>query len=152
MSWCIYDSATTLCVSPFRIYENVRLYIGTLSQDFYQRSPRVYGLRALELVEKQVADHHRNVSGRKRDTSAKGETQVVGRAQSSLEGSTRLRCGRVRVIEKTTMAPATDPAPDANISTSDALNYWNSISTTVGGMLGGYPEISRTDLKGSANI
>lgn len=43
-------------------------------------------------------------------------------------------------------------APDASISTSDALKYWNSISTTVDGMLGGYPEISRTDLKGSANF
>lgn len=43
-------------------------------------------------------------------------------------------------------------APDANISTSDSLKYWNSISTTVDGMLGGYPEISRTDLKGSANF
>ncbi|KAL9137513.1 MAG: hypothetical protein Q9175_001283 [Cornicularia normoerica] len=50
------------------------------------------------------------------------------------------------------MAPSTNPAPDANISTSDALNYWNSISTTVDGMLGGYPEISRVDLKGSANF
>lgn len=50
------------------------------------------------------------------------------------------------------MAPPTDSAPDAKISTSDALKYWNSISTTVEGMLGGYPEISRTDLKGSANF
>ena len=44
------------------------------------------------------------------------------------------------------------PAPDANISTSDSLRYWNSISTTIDGMLGGYPEVSRTDLKGSANF
>ncbi|KAK4697431.1 protein N-terminal methyltransferase, partial [Lecanoromycetidae sp. Uapishka_2] len=43
-------------------------------------------------------------------------------------------------------------APDASISTSDSLKYWNSISTTVDGMLGGYPEISRIDLKGSANF
>jgi len=43
-------------------------------------------------------------------------------------------------------------APDANISSSTSLKYWNSISTTVDGMLGGYPEISRTDLKGSANF
>lgn len=50
------------------------------------------------------------------------------------------------------MAPSTNRAPDANISTSDALKYWNSISTTVDGMLGGYPGISRTDLKGSANF
>ena len=43
-------------------------------------------------------------------------------------------------------------APDTNISTSDSLKYWNSISTTVDGMLGGFPQISRTDLKGSANF
>ena len=48
------------------------------------------------------------------------------------------------------MASSTKIAPDANISTSESLKYWNSISTTVDGMLGGYPEISRTDLKGSA--
>lgn len=47
-------------------------------------------------------------------------------------------------------------APDANISTSDSLEYWNSIDATVNGMLGGYPQISRIisriDLKGSANF
>ena len=50
------------------------------------------------------------------------------------------------------MAPATDPAPDTKISTSDSLKYWNSVPTTVDGMLGGYPQISRVDLKGSANF
>ncbi|MCJ1453432.1 Alpha N-terminal protein methyltransferase 1 [Mycoblastus sanguinarius] len=42
--------------------------------------------------------------------------------------------------------------PDSKISTADSLKYWNSIPTTVDGMLGGYPELSRTDLKGSANF
>lgn len=50
------------------------------------------------------------------------------------------------------MDSPTYSAPDTKISTSDALKYWNSISTTVDGMLGGYPEISRTDLRGSANF
>lgn len=50
------------------------------------------------------------------------------------------------------MSPPTTAAPDTNISTSDSLKYWNTISTTVDGMLGGYPQISRTDLKGSANF
>ena len=50
------------------------------------------------------------------------------------------------------MTPSTNPAPDANISTVHSLQYWNSIPTTVDGMLGGYPETSRTDLKGSANF
>lgn len=43
-------------------------------------------------------------------------------------------------------------APDASISTSDSLKYWNSIPATVDGMLGGYPTISGIDLKGSANF
>ena len=43
-------------------------------------------------------------------------------------------------------------APDAHISTTDSLSYWNTISPTVDGMLGGYPEVSRIDLKGSANF
>ena len=42
--------------------------------------------------------------------------------------------------------------PGDKISSSDALAYWNSIPTTVDGMLGGYPQISRIDLKGSANF
>ena len=50
------------------------------------------------------------------------------------------------------MAPSDSPAPDAHISSTDSIKYWNSISTTVDGMLGGYPGISRTDLKGSANF
>lgn len=50
------------------------------------------------------------------------------------------------------MAPSANLAPDAHISTTDSLSYWNSVSTTVDGMLGGYPGISRTDLKGSANF
>ena len=50
------------------------------------------------------------------------------------------------------MASATDPTPDTKISTSDSLKYWNSVPTTVDGMLGGYPRISRVDLQGSANF
>lgn len=42
--------------------------------------------------------------------------------------------------------------PDASISSTTSLAYWNSIPTTVDGMLGGYPQISRVDLKGSANF
>ncbi|KAL2040246.1 hypothetical protein N7G274_007149 [Stereocaulon virgatum] len=45
-----------------------------------------------------------------------------------------------------------DSAPDTRISTSDSLAYWNTIPATVDGMLGGYPQISRVDLKGSANF
>ena len=39
--------------------------------------------------------------------------------------------------------------PDARISNSDGLKYWNSVSPTVSGMLGGFPQISRIDIGGS---
>ena len=41
---------------------------------------------------------------------------------------------------------------DAQMSSADAIQYWNSIAPTVNGMLGGYPQISRIDLRGSANF
>jgi protein N-terminal methyltransferase len=44
------------------------------------------------------------------------------------------------------------PPPDALIDHASALQYWNSIPSTVNGMLGGFPQISRIDLRGSANF
>jgi len=44
------------------------------------------------------------------------------------------------------------PPPDSHISHSEALAYWNNTPATVNGMLGGYPHISRIDLRGSANF
>ncbi|KAI4097561.1 MAG: hypothetical protein LQ344_000294 [Seirophora lacunosa] len=42
------------------------------------------------------------------------------------------------------------PAPlDARISQADSLIYWNSIPATINGMLGGCPQISRVDMRGS---
>ncbi|KZF26195.1 hypothetical protein L228DRAFT_242627 [Xylona heveae TC161] len=43
-------------------------------------------------------------------------------------------------------------APDAHIDRTAGLAYWNSIPATVNGMLGGFPQISRIDLVGSANF
>ena len=47
-----------------------------------------------------------------------------------------------------------DPAtgPDSKISASASIQYWNSISSDVNGMLGGYPQISRIDLRGSLSF
>jgi protein N-terminal methyltransferase len=45
-----------------------------------------------------------------------------------------------------------DQAPDSHISHADALAYWNNVAPTVDGMLGGFPQISRTDLLGSATF
>jgi len=44
------------------------------------------------------------------------------------------------------------PPADANIDPTASLKYWNSVSPNVNGMLGGYPQISRIDLRGSANF
>ncbi len=41
---------------------------------------------------------------------------------------------------------------DAQMSSADAIEYWNSISPSVNGMLGGHPQVSRIDLRGSANF
>lgn len=54
-------------------------------------------------------------------------------------------------IDPDPSAPTTTP-PDAAIDQSAALTYWNSIPSTVNGMLGGFPHISRIDLQGSANF
>ncbi|KAL9599096.1 MAG: hypothetical protein Q9219_004054 [cf. Caloplaca sp. 3 TL-2023] len=43
----------------------------------------------------------------------------------------------------------TTTATDALISHASALAYWTSIPPTVNGMLGGFPHISRTDIRGS---
>lgn len=40
--------------------------------------------------------------------------------------------------------------PDAQIDPATSLTYWSAISPDVTGMLGGYPQISRVDLQGSA--
>lgn len=50
------------------------------------------------------------------------------------------------------MGDATASPADARIDHGAALTYWNSISADVAGMLGGYPQISRIDLRGSATF
>lgn len=42
--------------------------------------------------------------------------------------------------------------PDSQISRSDSLTYWNTIPSTVSGMLGGYPGVSHIDLRASLNF
>lgn len=41
---------------------------------------------------------------------------------------------------------------DSQISPSDSLNYWNTIPSTVSGMLGGYPGVCHIDLRASLNF
>ncbi|CAN9431112.1 unnamed protein product [Alternaria alternata] len=42
--------------------------------------------------------------------------------------------------------------PDASIDVTHSLEYWNSVSPDVNGMLGGFPQTSRIDLQGSSNF
>lgn len=39
--------------------------------------------------------------------------------------------------------------PDTNINHDDAKAYWQSVDADVNGMLGGFPYVSRIDLRGS---
>lgn len=43
-------------------------------------------------------------------------------------------------------------APDAHIDHARSIEYWNSVSSDINGMLGGYPQTSRIDLQGSSNF
>ncbi|KAF1974347.1 hypothetical protein BU23DRAFT_553409 [Bimuria novae-zelandiae CBS 107.79] len=43
-------------------------------------------------------------------------------------------------------------APDAQINHAHSIEYWNSVSSNITGMLGGYPQTSRIDLQGSSNF
>jgi protein N-terminal methyltransferase len=42
--------------------------------------------------------------------------------------------------------------PDSLISHKDAKAYWSTVDADVNGMLGGFPYVSRVDLKGSKNF
>lgn len=42
--------------------------------------------------------------------------------------------------------------PDSLINHKAAIEYWSSTEATVNGVLGGYPQVSRVDLQGSANF
>lgn len=45
-----------------------------------------------------------------------------------------------------------EAAPDSFIDHGASIEYWNSVDPDVNGMLGGFPQISRIDLRGSANF
>ncbi|KAI1644811.1 alpha-N-methyltransferase NTM1 [Daldinia loculata] len=52
------------------------------------------------------------------------------------------------------MAPSgtSTDAPDSLISADDGRKYWSGIDPDVNGMLGGYPAVSRIDLRGSRSF
>lgn len=49
-------------------------------------------------------------------------------------------------------SPPDAERPDASIDVSHSLEYWNSVSADVNGMLGGFPQTTRIDLQGSSNF
>ena len=49
-------------------------------------------------------------------------------------------------------SPNSQPAPDTEVSQAASLVYWTSVPATVAGMLGGFPQLSRIDLRGSTNF
>lgn len=51
-----------------------------------------------------------------------------------------------------TSAANSDHPPDSHISAPASLTYWSSIAPSVSGMLGGFPQVSARDLKGSYNF
>jgi protein N-terminal methyltransferase len=57
---------------------------------------------------------------------------------------------RTLPLFNTTMANG-EP-PDSRINHEDALEYWNGVAPNVDGMLGGIPQVSRTDLRGSSTF
>lgn len=44
------------------------------------------------------------------------------------------------------------PAPDSQIDHKAAIAYWSATEPTVNGVLGGYPHVSRIDIRGSSNF
>lgn len=48
--------------------------------------------------------------------------------------------------------PQTGATPDSLINHKAAIAYWSGTPATVDGVLGGYPQVSRVDLQGSANF
>lgn len=64
--------------------------------------------------------------------------------------------GGLMSFKKTSMeeklASEMDSAPDSFIDTGASIKYWDSVTPDVNGMLGGYPQISRIDLRGSASF
>jgi protein N-terminal methyltransferase len=55
-------------------------------------------------------------------------------------------------MEKQSDPPSQPADADAAIDHKAAIEYWSSISADDNGVLGGYPQVSRVDLQGSANF
>lgn len=59
---------------------------------------------------------------------------------------------KARTETTSEMATTTTIAPDSQIDHKAAIAYWSSTPATVSGVLGGFPQVSRVDLQGSANF
>lgn len=54
--------------------------------------------------------------------------------------------------DKAEEIPFHPPPPDSLIDHAAAIAYWSGTPATVSGVLGGFPQVSRVDLQGSANF
>ena len=54
-------------------------------------------------------------------------------------------------VSQTTRSTA-NPPPDSLIDQAAAIKYWSNTPATLDGVLGGYPQVNRVDLQGSANF
>ncbi|RPB28685.1 hypothetical protein L211DRAFT_818549 [Terfezia boudieri ATCC MYA-4762] len=44
------------------------------------------------------------------------------------------------------------PTPDSLIDAEKAIQYWNEVPTSLAGIMGGFPQISRIDIQSSTNL
>ncbi|KAI5369524.1 Putative alpha-N-methyltransferase NTM1, S-adenosyl-L-methionine-dependent methyltransferase [Septoria linicola] len=82
----------------------------------------------------------RKTSGDHNDTSTKKQRNHVAEAGGEDDS------------EMAEAIPITKSNIDAQINHEDAIKYWSAQPASDTGVLGGYPEVSRVDLQGSANF
>jgi protein N-terminal methyltransferase len=73
---------------------------------------------------------------------------------NQLQPSNQSIASATTAISMSSSTTETTPSstPDSNINHASSLEYWNNIPPTVNGMLGGFPQVSRIDLRGSASF
>lgn len=56
------------------------------------------------------------------------------------------------MTDELSSSSSSSPPPDSHINHAASIEYWSSITPDVNGMLGGFPQISQIDLRGSASF
>lgn len=85
----------------------------------------------------------------KRKSKAPSEDE----AENTSSKRQRLEDGSASEAEEIPIsASSSTAAPDSQINHEAAIAYWSTTEPTVNGVLGGFPQVSRIDLQGSANF